>query len=458
MEKLSYRVTLRFVKLLNVLLMVMPVMVGWHMYYAEHTGVLNETIAILVAAVYILLYGTYGRIYDSFRVSLASVSGMIYSQCLAFLLSDVLLYGILSLMAHRFAVPGPMVLIFLAQILLSAGWCWLAQTWYFHTYPPKKTIIVYDRKRGIAELIQKYKLHRKFQVQRTETSEECICGGCESLKDSEVVFLCGIHSHDRNLILKYCVEHNITVYLLPRIGDTIMSGAKPMHLFHLPFLRVGRYDPAPEYIIAKRLFDIVVSGLALLVLSPLMLITAAAIKASDGGPAFYRQTRLTKDGREFQIIKFRSMRQDAENDGVARLSSGEADQRITPVGRFIRKVRIDELPQLINILTGSMSLVGPRPERPEIAEEYERELPEFSLRLQAKAGLTGYAQVYGKYNTTPYDKLQMDLMYIAHPSFLEDLRIIFATVKVLFMAESVEGIPEDASTALEKQEEEKIEV
>jgi lipopolysaccharide/colanic/teichoic acid biosynthesis glycosyltransferase len=152
------------------------------------------------------------------------------------------------------------------------------------------------------------------------------------------------------------------------------------------------------------------------------------------------------------------MRQDAEKDGVARLSSGGADDRITPVGRFIRKVRIDELPQLFNILGGSMSLVGPRPERPEIAEQYYEELPEFALRLQAKAGLTGYAQVYGKYNTTPYDKLQMDLMYIAHPSFLEDLKIIFATVKILFMSESTEGIRAGASTALEGKEEEKIEV
>ena len=235
--------------------------------------------------------------------------------------------------------------------------------------------------------------------------------------------------------------------MLPKIGDIIMSGAKQMHLFHLPFLRVGRYDPAPEYLFVKRLFDIVVSGCALIVLSPVMLAVAIAVRR-DGGPAFYRQCRLTKDGRRFDVLKFRSMRVDAERDGVARLSTGDADPRITPVGRFIRKVRIDELPQLINILRGEMSIVGPRPERPEIAAQYERELPEFSLRLQAKAGLTGYAQVYGKYNTTPYDKLQMDLMYIAHPSFWEDLRIIFATIKILFLPESTEGVAEGQETAM----------
>ena len=143
------------------------------------------------------------------------------------------------------------------------------------------------------------------------------------------------------------------------------------------------------------------------------------------------------------------MRVDAERDGVARLSTGENDDRITPVGRVIRKTRIDELPQLLNIIKGDMAIVGPRPERPEIAEQYEKELPEFALRLQAKAGLTGYAQVYGKYNTTPYDKLQMDLMYIAKPSILEDFRIIFATVKILFMAESTEGVQEGQTTASE---------
>lgn len=157
---------------------------------------------------------------------------------------------------------------------------------------------------------------------------------------------------------------------------------------------------------------------------------------------------MTKNGKYFDVLKFRSMRVDAEKDGVARLSTGDKDDRITPVGRIIRKVRIDELPQLLNILQGAMSVVGPRPERPEIAAQYEEELPEFALRLQAKAGLTGYAQVYGQYNTTPYDKLQMDLMYIANPSFLEDIRICFATVKILFMPESTEGIAKGQITAI----------
>lgn len=142
-----------------------------------------------------------------------------------------------------------------------------------------------------------------------------------------------------------------------------------------------------------------------------MLITAAAIKLCDHGPVLYKQVRLTKDSKEFKLLKFRSMVVNAESDGVARLAS-DGDKRVTPVGKFIRKVRLDELPQLFNIFKGDMSVVGPRPERPEISREYEKEMPEFAFRLKVKAGLTGNAQVVGKYNTTPYDKLKLDLMYI----------------------------------------------
>ena len=143
------------------------------------------------------------------------------------------------------------------------------------------------------------------------------------------------------------------------------------------------------------------------------------------------------------------MRVDAEKDGVARLAA-DNDDRITKVGRFIRATRLDELPQLINILKGEMSLIGPRPERPEIAQQYEEMLPEFALRLKVKAGLTGYAQVYGKYNTTPYDKLQMDLMYVADMSFFTDIKLIMLTVQVMFQKDSTEGVEKGNTTAVKE--------
>ena len=208
-----------------------------------------------------------------------------------------------------------------------------------------------------------YGLDTKYKVVLTATADECIAN-LAMLDGVSTVFMSGIHSHDRNVILKYCVENNIGTFVIPRIGDTIMSGAYPMHMFHLPMLKVGRYHPQPEYLFIKRLLDIVISAVALVVLSPIFLITAIAIKATDHGPVFYKQIRLTKDGKEFGILKFRSMRVDAEKDGVARLSSGDHDDRITPVGKVIRACRIDELPQLLNILRGELSIVGPRPERP----------------------------------------------------------------------------------------------
>ena len=188
----------------------------------------------------------------------------------------------------------------------------------------------------------------------------------------------------------------------------------------------------------KRLLDIVGSFCGILVLSPVFLVTALAIWAYDRKNVFYTQERLTIDGKVFKVLKFRSMIVDAERNG-AQLATVD-DDRITPVGKIIRKLRIDEIPQLFNVLKGDMSLVGPRPERPEIAAEYEKSMPEFAYRLKAKAGLTGYAQVYGKYNTTAYDKLLMDLIYIENYSFLLDLKLMILTLRVVMMPDKTEGI------------------
>lgn len=343
-------------------------------------------------------------------------------------------------------IPGIMAIG--GQILLSFIWCYLSYQWYFRCFPPQKTMIIYDVREGMENLIDQYEMERKFEIKEI-LQVQIILENLEKLNNIETVFLSGIHSHERNIILKYCIEHSIQVYVIPRVGDVLMSGAEQVHLFHLPMLHTGRYNPNPEYLFLKRLADLLIAGSATILLSPIMIITAISIKIYDRGPVFYKQIRLTKDGKEFGVLKFRSMKVDAEKDGVARLSSGENDPRITPVGRIIRKCRIDELPQLLNIIKGDMAIVGPRPERPSIAAEYEENMPEFRLRLQAKAGLTGYAQVYGKYNTSPYDKLLMDLMYISHPSLLDDLFIMFATVKILFMPESTEGVEEGQITAMD---------
>lgn len=447
MSELKHDLLLRSVKIINAVLLAVPFAACWWGYYATRTdSPFYNRGNWAIIALFLIVYVIYGKIYDCFLISLNSIAEMIYSQALALILTDFILYIVTFLLMKRLPNPLPLLAAFVGQLLLAALWSWLANKWYFAKFPAKDTAVVFDVRSGLDRLIGEYGLDKKFRICLTVSAKDCL-KDIHMIDGMRTVFLSGVHSHDRNIILKYCVERHIDVYVIPRVGDVIMSGAKKMHMFHLPMLRVGRYNPNPFYLFAKRFFDLVVSGVAVVVLSPILLITAIAIKACDGGPVFYKQIRLTKDGREFEILKFRSMRVDAEKDGVARLSTGDKDDRITSVGKIIRKARIDELPQLFCILSGDMSIVGPRPERPEIAKVYEAEIPEFRLRLQAKAGLTGYAQVYGKYNTTPYDKLQMDLMYIANPSFAEDLKIIFATIKILFLPESTEGIAEGSTTA-----------
>ena len=439
--------------MINLICMSAAFCVAWLYYYKfqmRHAFFFWGDVALFL--LFAVIYFYFCKTYDAFLISHYRIFDVISSQALALLFSDGLMYAIMVLLCKHLQNPFPLLLCFADQVSISVIWSCIATKIYFRWFPAQKTIIIYDRRRGMQDLIEEYGLSKKFDVKKTASVEECL-DDLSMIDDMQVVFLSGIHSHDRNFILKYCLYENKQVYVIPRVGDVIMSSAKQMHMFHLPMMRVQRYRPHPLYLLLKRIFDIVASLLGLIVLSPVFFITAIAIKATDKGPVFYKQERLTKNGKRFMIHKFRSMRVDAEKDGVARLSSGENDDRITPVGRFIRKCRIDELPQLIDILAGNLSVVGPRPERPEIAEEYMKEIPEFQLRLQAKAGLTGYAQVYGKYNTTPYDKLQMDLMYIANPSIAEDIRICFATFKILFTSESTEGVSKEQVTAMSNQDE-----
>lgn len=452
MRKNEYDVPVRICKVLNVILMALCFAAVWYGYYADRALVKyyrrGDWVVIFLFAI---LYFGFCRSYDAFHISTSPISELIYSQGLSLVIADFALYMVIWLLSLHMPNVLPMLLVLAAQLLVSVLWAFLSHKWYFSNYRPRETAVIYDAREGMESLIGEYGLEKKFKIEHVLQVKECL-KSLSVLDGCDTVFLAGIHSHDRNIILKYCMYRGIRVYVIPRVGDVIMGGAKQIHMFHLPMMQIERYHPIPEYVLAKRFFDILLSGIALIVLSPFILVTAIAVK-SDGGPALYKQKRLTKDGRVFNVLKFRSMRVDAEKDGVARLSTGDKDDRITPVGKVIRKIRFDELPQLFNILRGDMSIVGPRPERPEIAAQYEKEMPEFALRLQAKAGLTGYAQVYGKYNTTPYDKLLMDLTYIGRPSLWEDFKICLATVKILFMPESTEGVAEGQTTAMGEKKE-----
>ncbi len=423
----------------------------WFLFYA---GRLSPSPADIrhwgLIAAYLVLFKVLAGVYGGFQAGNSSVPEIVYSLGVAQFLTLFFEYLLLCLAACRLMNPLALLGLLAAGCLVNLLWALAADRLSRALFPPRRTYIIYDRPEVCWEIDDVKKIRRKFLIRGELDISDGVQEVFRRLEDgeAEAVFLCGLHSSDRNTVLKYCVERNIQVYIRPKIGDLLVSGSTQLQLSNVPVLHCGRNRTSLLYLGIKRGLDILLSGVTLVVFSPVMAGVALAIRLYDGGPAFYRQTRLTKDGRRFDILKFRSMRVDAEKDGVARLAA-EGDDRITPVGRFIRKVRLDELPQLLNILKGDMSLVGPRPERPEIAAQYEAEMPEFSLRLQAKAGLTGYAQIYGKYNTRPYEKLQMDLIYIANQSVAQDLKLLFATVKILFMPESTEGVQEGQVTAAE---------
>ena len=461
-KKIEHRVAQRFVKTLGVFGVCIPFYYLWLEYYSQKMYIKYYGWGnVLMLSLYTFMFFLIARIYGGFSIHIKRISEIIYSQIVSAVVANVIIYVVMWLLLFHVPNIPRMLALQLLQCVIITAWAYYSHRWYFSVYPTRPTAIIYDELENLDKLISQYGLQVHFSV-RKKIHVDMIADpdGPESTKDEimfrlddligtdcDIVFLCGLHSHVRNQIVKYCVSKDIVCYTLPRLGDVLMASGTKMPLFHLPMVCVQRYNPTPEYLFAKRLADIVLSLTALVILSPLMLVVAICIHA-DGGPVFYRQTRLTQDGRLFEMLKFRSMRPNAEADGVARLSTGEDDPRITRVGRFIRSCRIDELPQLINILKGEMSIVGPRPERPEIAAQYKETVPEFDLRLQCKSGLTGYAQVYGQYNTTPYDKLMMDLMYISKPSLAEDLKIILATVLILFRKDSTEGIPEGSMTAV----------
>ncbi len=400
---------------------------------------------------YLTLLTFLHHIYLACNVGQSRVLELILSQTLSNLLAMLVGGVCVALYLHRLFSVWPMLMVLIAQEMVSIAWSTVYNRAFFRHYRAPHTAIVYADEAMLQQLYlspfftRKYDVCKRIHVGGMETSALL-----KELNGCEAVFVADVSANQANAIAKYCVERGVRGFFVPRLGHIVLSGAAYNPNFALPMLCVQRGGHNGGYLFVKRVLDVVAAALGILLTSPIMALTALAIFLEDHGPVLYRQTRLTRDGRQFAILKFRSMRVNAEQDGVARLA-GQNDSRITRVGHFIRACRIDELPQLFNILVGDMSVVGPRPERPEIARQYEQELPEFGLRLQVKAGLTGMAQVFGRYNTEPYHKLQMDLMYINEMSLVKDLYLILATVKTVFMKESTEGVQEGQISASHKE-------
>ncbi len=406
----------------------------------------------LMVALYGILLFFFVNTYGGFKVGYLKKGDIIYSQALATICVNAITYIQICLLDRHFVNAFPLFVLTFVQSIVIAIWANIFQGIYGMLFPPRKMILVYGE-RSVFGLKNKINAREdKYNICEMISIQLGMDYIYKKIMDYEAVIIGDIPSQDRNQIMKYCFEKSIRTYMLPKISDIILRGTDDIHLFDSPLLLARNNGFTFEQKVMKRATDIVLSIILLIFASPIMLIAAILIKWHDGGTIIHKQTRLTMGGKEFDVYKFRSMIMNAEKDGVARLSA-EGDVRVTPVGKVIRRTRIDELPQLFNILKGEMSLVGPRPERPQIAEEYREYMPEFDYRLKVKGGLTGYAQIYGKYNTTPYDKLKLDLMYIENYSFRLDLKLILMTLKVLFMKESTEGIAEGQTTAtLEEQQ------
>lgn len=407
---------------------------------------------ILVLAIYAALLLMFSSMYGGMKLSYYRNTEVIFSMIFSTLITNVLTYAQVSLMCLKLLPVQMFFQMTVLQLVGVALWT-VAANWILRRiFMPRGLLLVHGN-RPIEDILRKFSSRKdKYIIRKCINSKDGEAKICKEIESGNYdgVVLWDISAVDRNFYLKYCYGKSIRVYTMPKITDVILKGSEQLHLFDTPILLTREYSLTVEQRFFKRLIDLVCALLLFLVTSPIMLITAIVVKCYDGGPILYKQTRCTLNQREFQILKFRSMRVDAEKDGVARLASKE-DSRITPVGKFIRKVRIDELPQLINIIRGDMSFIGPRPERPEIIEKYLEVMPEFAFRTKVKAGLAGYAQVYGKYNTTPYDKLKLDLFYIENYSVWLDIKLMLLTLKILFTPDSTEGVDLEQITAMKNE-------
>lgn len=404
----------------------------------------------LMIAVYAILLLFFQQTYGGYKVGFYKKWNVIYSQILSLFIVNLITYFQIALIDKKFHTPSIMGGVFLAQVIVAVIWAFGFQFVYSRMFPQRRMLLVYGE-RPIFHLMQKISTREdKYQICNIIHYGEGLDAIMDLIHNYDAMIIGDIPAHERNQLLKMCFGKGIRTYTVPKISDIINRSSDNLNLFDTPLLLSRNEDLKIEQLFCKRLLDIVCSVAGLIVTSPFFLVIALMIKATDRGPVFYKQVRLTKDRKEFMIYKFRTMIQNAEKDGHARLASND-DDRILPVGKFLRATRLDELPQLINILKGEMSLVGPRPERPELAAEIEKELPEFAYRLKVKAGLTGYAQIYGKYNTTSYDKLKLDLTYIRNYSFFLDLKLMIMTPKIMLMKESSEGVIEHDAN-LQKQE------
>ena len=393
--------------------------------------------------IYLILMILFGRIFNMFEIGETTTTDLFLSSSLTLLFSNIMIYFILCLITLRIIPLWPILIMLLIQIVFGGLVIYLENRYIRMNFPPVKVVAIYGESHY--NLIGKLNNVRdlSMSVVKTVDLKDIDYDRIDELLEGvDGVVTLDVHHENKKKIFKACYARKLLIYDVPSITDMLLASSDILHIVDSPILKINKFGPSQIERVVKRIIDIVGSLILIILASPFMLIVAIAIKLQDHGDVFYKQVRLTKDEKEFKIIKFRSMVMNAEkHTGV--VFAKENDDRITPVGKFIRKTRLDELPQLINILNGDMSFVGPRPERPEIYDQICETMPEFGYRLVVKAGLTGTAQVYGKYNTSLRDKLLLDLYYIENYSVIDDIKLILLTLKIIFNKDATEGVKED---------------
>ena len=413
--------------------------------YALCVDVCYDGICYAIFSMKVICVGVYAALVfalfllsDCFKFGYLKLGALVVAQVICVMIADVLIYFVLCLTALELVPVWGILCLMAVDGALTVALCYVFTLWYHKTNVPHNMLLVYRDERAMSLKFKMDSRQEKYRITETVHTD----AGLEAIKsripEHDAVILSSMPVSVRNDIMRYCYQNSVRCYIAPEISDIIVTGSREITLFDTPLRLVKGRGLTYQQRFVKRLFDVVLSSIVLAALSPLMLLIAAAIRLSDGGPVFYRQKRVTRDGEVFDILKFRSMVVDAEKQGET-MPAVDGDPRITKVGRIIRPMRLDELPQLINIIRGDMSIVGPRPERVEHVQAYSAEIPEWHFREKVRGGLTGYAQVFGKYNTEAYDKLRMDLMYIEHYSLSLDIKLIFMTLRVLFSREAVEG-------------------
>ncbi|SDH62763.1 exopolysaccharide biosynthesis polyprenyl glycosylphosphotransferase [Pseudobutyrivibrio sp. 49] len=401
--------------------------------------------------VYFILNLVIIHLCEGFKYGILRIADVMFSQWIAICIVNLITYLQLSLMANVMISVKPMMGLTLADFVISGIFVFIFFAIYNKYSNASKLLMVYGNKESVGLKLKMDTREDSYNIKKVISIDEGFDNVIAELKNFDGVVISDVSAEQRNDLLKYCYMNEIETYITPKISDVIIGGGEDIHQFDTPLVMINTTGLTPEQELVKRFFDVVLCVIAAVVLSPLMLIIAIAIKLEDHGPVFYKQARVTKDGKIFDILKFRSMVEDAEQRPAT-----DDDDRITKVGHVIRATRVDELPQLFNIIKGDMSIVGPRPERTEHVEKYTAAIPEFEFRSKVKGGLTGFAQIYGKYNTSAYDKIKLDLMYIENYTFLLDVKLVLMTIRILFKKESTEGFDKVVSAdeilaSLEKQ-------